>query len=464
MDFKLELVAVPVTDVDRAKRFYTEQAGFNADHDHKISDELRFVQLTPPGSACSIALGTGVTDAQPGSATGLQLVVADIEAARDHLVQGGVERQRGPGVPLGPVRVLRRPRRQPLGRPGDHGPQLTAPYRRTMSAGRAGEPSSSGARAGLSMPSASSRAVAMRRRVAEAAAVQVGADHQLAHVAAGGQRRQRVDQPGRLGLVAGEHQVVEGGADHGVQHVRAHPLVAVGGPGAADAGLGQPGGRAGAVAPGGAEQAEAAGGHALPAGVVQVVGQRPGVLELVGGGVEAAGAEVELPLERLRPGQERHPAFRAHQLEGVGQGGGGLAALVAEQVGPGQDRQRPGLLPRVGAPPGPLDRALEVAEGGRVVAHVGGVHAPDAQHGGQLDVGGGGRLGPGQPGLGRLAAAGLHVDVAQLPVGGHRRLAVTGLGGQPHRLVQDDGALLVAAADRVDQRAAQGGQGTALEG
>ena len=91
MDFKLELVAVPVTDVDRAKRFYTEQAGFNADHDHKISDKLRFVQLTPPGSACSIALGTGVTDAQPGSVTGLQLVVADIEAARAQLVKGGVD-------------------------------------------------------------------------------------------------------------------------------------------------------------------------------------------------------------------------------------------------------------------------------------------------------------------------------------------------------------------------------------
>ena len=91
MDFKLELVAVPVTDVDRAKRFYTEQAGFNADHDHKISDELRLVQLTPPGSACSIALGTGVTDAPPGSVTGLQLVVSDIEAARAHLVKGGVD-------------------------------------------------------------------------------------------------------------------------------------------------------------------------------------------------------------------------------------------------------------------------------------------------------------------------------------------------------------------------------------
>ena len=91
MDWKLELVAVPVSDVDRAKAFYTEQAGFNADHDHRVSDEMRFVQLTPPGSACSIALGTGVTDAPPGSVTGLQLVVSDIEAARAHLVKGGVD-------------------------------------------------------------------------------------------------------------------------------------------------------------------------------------------------------------------------------------------------------------------------------------------------------------------------------------------------------------------------------------
>jgi predicted enzyme related to lactoylglutathione lyase len=91
MDWKLELVAVPVTDVDRAKTFYTDQVGFNADHDHRISDELRFVQLTPPGSACSIALGTGITDAEPGSVTGLQLVVSDIDAARAQLVAGGVE-------------------------------------------------------------------------------------------------------------------------------------------------------------------------------------------------------------------------------------------------------------------------------------------------------------------------------------------------------------------------------------
>jgi predicted enzyme related to lactoylglutathione lyase len=91
MDWKLELVAVPVSDVDRAKRFYAEQVGFNADHDHKISDELRFVQLTPPGSACSITIGVGVTDAAPGSVRGLQMVVDDIEAAHAHLADRGVE-------------------------------------------------------------------------------------------------------------------------------------------------------------------------------------------------------------------------------------------------------------------------------------------------------------------------------------------------------------------------------------
>jgi len=91
MDFKLELVAVPVSDVDRAKAFYTEQAGFNADHDHQVSDELRFVQLTPPGSACSIAIGTGVTDSEPGSLRGLQLVVSDVHAARAELADRGVE-------------------------------------------------------------------------------------------------------------------------------------------------------------------------------------------------------------------------------------------------------------------------------------------------------------------------------------------------------------------------------------
>src|SRR3954447_5352803 len=91
MDFKLELVAVPVSDVNRAKRFYVEQAGFNADHDHAVNDELRVVQLTPPGSACSISIGRGITDAAPGSVRGLHLVVVDIEAAQAELVERGVE-------------------------------------------------------------------------------------------------------------------------------------------------------------------------------------------------------------------------------------------------------------------------------------------------------------------------------------------------------------------------------------
>jgi len=91
MDWKLELVAVPVSDVDRAKAFYTDQAGFNADHDHTVSEEIRFVQLTPPGSACSIAIGKGITDAAPGSVAGLQMVVQDIEAAHAELVGRGAE-------------------------------------------------------------------------------------------------------------------------------------------------------------------------------------------------------------------------------------------------------------------------------------------------------------------------------------------------------------------------------------
>src|SRR5215210_6397639 len=91
MDWRLELVQVPVSDVDRAKAFYSEKAGFNADQDHTVSDELRFVQLTPPGSACSIALGTGLSEMEPGSVQGLQLVVSDIEAARAELVERGVD-------------------------------------------------------------------------------------------------------------------------------------------------------------------------------------------------------------------------------------------------------------------------------------------------------------------------------------------------------------------------------------
>ena len=91
MDLKLELVQVPVSDVDRAKSFYTEQLGFSPDHDYQVTDELRFVQLTPPGSECSIAIGTGLTDMQPGVVQGLQLVVSDIEVARAQLVERGVE-------------------------------------------------------------------------------------------------------------------------------------------------------------------------------------------------------------------------------------------------------------------------------------------------------------------------------------------------------------------------------------
>jgi predicted enzyme related to lactoylglutathione lyase len=91
MDWKLELIAVPVSDVDRAKAFYSEQVGFTADHDHTVSDDIRFVQLTPPGSACSIAFGKGISPSPPGSLQGLQLVVSDVHAAREQLLRNGVE-------------------------------------------------------------------------------------------------------------------------------------------------------------------------------------------------------------------------------------------------------------------------------------------------------------------------------------------------------------------------------------
>jgi catechol 2,3-dioxygenase-like lactoylglutathione lyase family enzyme len=91
MDWKIELVAIPVTDVDRAKSFYVDQVGFHADHDHLVSETLRFVQLTPPGSACSIVLGTGITTMPPGSQKGVQCVVADAEAARQQLLANGVQ-------------------------------------------------------------------------------------------------------------------------------------------------------------------------------------------------------------------------------------------------------------------------------------------------------------------------------------------------------------------------------------
>lgn len=88
---KLELVIVPVSDVDRSIEFYTKKLGFHLDHDHKVNENLRFVQLTPPGSACSIAIGTGLTDMPPGSMKGLQVVVSDIQEAHDTLAKNGVE-------------------------------------------------------------------------------------------------------------------------------------------------------------------------------------------------------------------------------------------------------------------------------------------------------------------------------------------------------------------------------------
>lgn len=91
MDLKLELVLIPVSDVDRAKAFYVERAGFRLDVDHQPNDEFRVVQMTPPGSACSITIGKGITEAPPGSYRGTHLVVSDIEAARAGLVERGVE-------------------------------------------------------------------------------------------------------------------------------------------------------------------------------------------------------------------------------------------------------------------------------------------------------------------------------------------------------------------------------------
>jgi catechol 2,3-dioxygenase-like lactoylglutathione lyase family enzyme len=91
MDMKLELVAMPVSDVEVAKGFYAEQVGFNVDHDHRLGEHVRFVQLTPPGSACSIVIGTGVTEATPGSVKGTLLVVSDIDAARAELAARGVQ-------------------------------------------------------------------------------------------------------------------------------------------------------------------------------------------------------------------------------------------------------------------------------------------------------------------------------------------------------------------------------------
>jgi predicted enzyme related to lactoylglutathione lyase len=91
MDWKIELIPVPVTDIERAKRFYNEQAGFVVDLDHRPNEQTRLVQLTPPGSACSIMVGTGIVESEPGSLKGIQIVVADIDAARAELVERGVD-------------------------------------------------------------------------------------------------------------------------------------------------------------------------------------------------------------------------------------------------------------------------------------------------------------------------------------------------------------------------------------
>ena len=101
MDWKLELIPVPVTDVDRAKAFYVDQVGFNADHDHRVNDNLRFVQLTPPGSACSIVIGKGVTEMAPGSQRLLQIVVDDVAAARSQLLSRGVKASEVVPLPWG---------------------------------------------------------------------------------------------------------------------------------------------------------------------------------------------------------------------------------------------------------------------------------------------------------------------------------------------------------------------------
>jgi catechol 2,3-dioxygenase-like lactoylglutathione lyase family enzyme len=108
IDMKLELVAIPVTDVDRAKAFYVDQVGFNADHDHTVSDAVRFVQLTPPGSACSIVIGLGITEMAPGTQQ-IQVVVADAEAARRQLLDAGVEASEVDAQPWGNFVYFRDP-------------------------------------------------------------------------------------------------------------------------------------------------------------------------------------------------------------------------------------------------------------------------------------------------------------------------------------------------------------------
>ena len=159
MDFTLELVVVPVSDVDRAKAFYSERCGFHVDVDHTAGDDFRVVQLTPPGSACSISIGKGLAKMEPGTLQGLQLCVTDIDAARQQLADAGVDITPGPphrrrrvaGRPrraVELVRVLQRPGRQRLGRPGEARGELTRAFPNPLlSAPASASPAGTGASA-----------------------------------------------------------------------------------------------------------------------------------------------------------------------------------------------------------------------------------------------------------------------------------------------------------------------------
>ncbi len=125
MNWKIELIFVPVTDVDRAKAFYVDQVGFHDDFDQTVNDELRFVQLTPPGSACSIAFGRGLSDMEPGSQRGIQVVIPNAEEARAHLVANGVDASDGRSAAVGPFRDVLRPGRQPVDPAGTGSAVLT---------------------------------------------------------------------------------------------------------------------------------------------------------------------------------------------------------------------------------------------------------------------------------------------------------------------------------------------------
>lgn len=124
-EMRLELIQVPVSDIDRAKAFYVEKVGFNSDHDHQVTDELRFVQLTPPGSACSIALTSGAHHMKPGSIEGLQMVVDDAETARKELAERGVDVSEVQALPWGSFVYFNDPdgnawALQAITRPGQH--------------------------------------------------------------------------------------------------------------------------------------------------------------------------------------------------------------------------------------------------------------------------------------------------------------------------------------------------------